>query len=171
MTTRTKFLLTLVAALTLTTGLVWAQPDGGRDHGPGVDDACGPRMMKALDLTEAQAEQIEAFRQDNRTELRGKHKDLMRLQHELRGLMLEDDVDESKVLGLTRKVGEMRTELQVARTAMRLKVREVLTEEQRDKMMMMKHRRGGRGKGDGAGPRPEGDWEGRGRKPHGGRRI
>lgn len=154
MTTRTRFLLTLIAAATLLTGLAAAQPDGERP--------LGPRLMKALDLTEAQAERIEALREDHRDSMKDRRKQMMRLRHELKGLMLEDDVDDAKVLNLTRKVGDMRTEFQVARAEMRLQVREVLTEEQRDRMMAMKHRRGAKGRGD--------DCEdGRGRKGRPGR--
>ena len=180
MTTRTITLWTLIAALTLTAGLAAAQPRGGRGpgcdgDGPGRDGAFGPRMAALLDLSEEQAAAIDALREAHRAATTDQRKTLMRLRNELHGLMLADDVDAQKVLGLTRKVGDLRTELRVARAEMRLKVRELLTDEQRDRMMLHKGRRGargGRGACDGGGRFPGRDDDGRGRGPRGGgRRI
>jgi Spy/CpxP family protein refolding chaperone len=185
MTTRTTTLLTLLAVTVLSAGMAMAQAGYGRgynaDSGRGAgfgfdgDDAFGPRMTQVLDLTEAQNVTITDMREAHFAAVTGKRKNMMRLRNELRGLMLQDDVNEDAVLSLTRKIGDLRTELQMARTEMRLKVRDVLTEEQRDKMMMMKNKRGGRGgRGGfdcGSSPR-NGDQDGRGRGQRGsGRRI
>jgi Spy/CpxP family protein refolding chaperone len=177
MKTRTIVFWTLIAALTLTAGLAAAKPGTGQGNGRFADfdrdfegrGFFGPRMAAALDLTDDQVAAIEALREEHRASLTDKRKDMMRLRNELQGLMLEDDVDEKKVMDLTRKVGDMRTDLKLARTEMRLKVHELLTDEQRDKMMLMKAKHGGP-KG-GKGRRGCGaDCDGRGHRG-GGRRI
>jgi len=187
MTNRTTTLLTLLAVTVLSAGMATAQAgygrgynaDGGRGRGVGfgfdADEAFGPRMAQVLDLTDDQNAVIMDMREAHFAAMSDKRKDVMRLRNERRGLMLADDVNEDAVLSLTRKIGDLRTELQVARTEMRLKVREVLTEEQRDKMMMMRNKRGGRGGRGGRGydcgmGRWDDDQDGRGRRPRGGGR-
>ena len=107
-------------------------------------DARLDRLAEQLDLTDTQKSAIEALRETSREQCRGLRKDLARLQNELQGEMLKDEPSESVVVDLTKRMGAVRTELAVNRAKTRLAVREQLTEEQRDQMMLMdKH--GGRG--------------------------
>jgi len=143
----------------------------GPEQPTGDDDteftggAFGPRfeaLAHRLDLTPEQEEAIVALRQDNQQKAIAVRKQLLRLHNELEGEMLTDEPKEATVVELTKKIGQLRTELQVERARTRLAVREQLTAEQRDKMMMLKatHRgaggRGGHGRHDG-----EGRWAGR----------
>lgn len=136
-------------AIILAAGTAMAQMPGGR--GQGCDDK-GPearleRMAKHLDLTADQQEVIAKIHQDNREQMVELRKDLMRLRNERQGEMLKDDPSQKTVLALTEQMGEVKTKLQLQRMETRLAVRNQLTPEQQDKMMMMKDgKKGGRGK-------------------------
>lgn len=110
------------------------------DVGP---DARLDRLADRLDLTDDQQAAIEALREASRKQCTGLRKDLARLQNELRGEMLKDTPSESVVVGLTERMGALRTDLRVIRVKTRLAVRSQLTDEQRDRMMLM-GKRGGR---------------------------
>ncbi len=83
--------------------------------------------------------------------------------------MLKDDPSEKILVDLTEKMGASRTRLQVNRLQARLAVRKLLTEEQRDQMMLMdgQGRHGRQEAGRGRGGADQGDCDeqrgGRGR--------
>ena len=97
--------------------------------------------------------------QDNQQNAIEVRKQLLRLHNELEGEMLADEPQEATVVELTDKIGQLRTELQVERARTQLAVRELLTPEQRDKMMMLKATHRGAGKHGRHGG--EGRWAGR----------
>ena len=75
-------------------------------------------------------------------------KELMRVKNDIRGEMLEDAPDLGDLRELISRKSDIRAEIEVLRLEGRLAMREVLTEEQRDKMLMVRHgRRGPRGDG------------------------
>ena len=124
--------------------------------------AFGPRfeaLAHRLDLTPQQEEAIVALQQDNQQNAIEVRKQLLRLHNELEGEMLADEPQEATVVELTDKIGQLRTELQVERARTQLAVRELLTPEQRDKMMMLKATHRGAGKHGRHGG--EGRWAGR----------
>jgi len=145
--TRTLIVITMVAALAAT---ALAQPGRApRAGGPGQCEMGHgmrlERMAEVLDLSEAQQTAIADLREKARagaTELR---KELARLRNEKHGEMLKDDPSEKTLVELTEKMGKVRTELQVQRLETRLAVREQLTAEQRDQMLLMGPRHGKRG--------------------------
>lgn len=144
MMTRKLVTLTL-AALLLTAAAVSAQPGRGRgcdDDGPGL---LNKRLAERLDLTDDQKESLEKLREERRDAMGDLRKQMRKLRHELQGQMLEDDPSEDAVVELTRRIGALRTDMQVERAKGRLALREVLTEDQRDELMMMRKRGGGRG--------------------------
>jgi len=182
MHTTTKLTLALVTVALVATAAV-AQPNraprAGGPGGPGGWDADGPgwrleHLAEVLDLTDDQKAAIEKLHEDAREQAVDLRKELARLRNQRQGEMLKDAPAEKTLVELTEKMGEVRTELQVLRLKTRLAVREQLTAEQRDQMLLMgpRHGRGGRhggwGRGcdgpcDGAG---RGDWHG-GRRGHG----
>ncbi|MBU8871035.1 MAG: Spy/CpxP family protein refolding chaperone [Gemmatimonadales bacterium] len=134
-------------------------PQNCLDGGPGFrSEFRMERMAARLDLTEDQVEAITKIREDGRTENLEIQKQTLRLRNELRGEMLKDDPSQKTVLDLNSKLGQLRTERQANRLENRLAVREQLTPEQRDRMLLMgdfgKMGRGGqkgfRGAGRGA---------------------
>ncbi len=164
-TKRLRILITALSMLILLTGAVQAQnktdtkicPAGS---GPGMG---GQRMAECLGLTEEQQTAIADIRSktcDANIELR---KENQRLQNQLEGELLQENPSEKKVLELAAQIDEARAELHANRLKMRLAVRQQLTPEQRDKMLVMRDkfkkgsRRGGhwgqsRGNGRGYGP-------------------
>lgn len=116
------------------------------------------RMAERLNLTVEQREKIADLQTSSREQAVDLRKQMARLQNELRGEMLEDEPDERTVVQLHEKLGEIRTKLQVNRARTRLAIREQLTPEQRDRMMLQRGSWSDRGRGD-AGP---GAYRGRG---------
>jgi hypothetical protein len=134
-------------------------------------------MAARLDLTAEQKEKIEKIRTADEKKLVSLHKEMMLARHDLRGEMMKDDPDASKVKKLAEKLGGIRTNSQIARLESRIAVRKILTPEQRDKMLLAPH--GGPGWGCGVDlddddPRPDRmrlrrfDGQGRGARPGGG---
>ena len=108
------------------------------------------RMAERLGLTQEQTEAITKIRQEGRQENLEIRKEMMRLRNELRGEMLKDDPSQKTVLELNDKLGELRTQRQANRLENRLAVREQLTPQQRDQMLLLgefgkgsRHGRGG----------------------------
>lgn len=176
--TLATLLLTLVAALPAI-----AQPGSGRGgpagdgpRGDGFrDGGFGPRLEKILDLTEEQKEAIGSLREKQRGSALEQRKELMKLRHEIRGLMLEDEPDAGALEKLVRQAGALKTEMQVARTRHRLEVRKLLTDEQRDELLLHRPHRGDGPRGERQGrpgrgcDRPACDGDGPGRHPGRGR--
>lgn len=167
--TNARRLLTLAMALLVAGSLpAWAQHDTlpgdgpavppammddeagfGPGHGPGLD-----RLARRLGLTETQREAVAKIHEAGRARDLPLRKQLRQLRHELQGEMMKDNPSEKAVLALATKLGDLRTQLQAGRLRDRLAVRAQLTDEQRDRFLMMG------GPGGPAGP------DGRGR--HGG---
>jgi len=139
----------------------------GDGFGPGRDG--GPRWERLLDLTDEQKASLEALRESHRSEAVAQRKELAKLRHEIEGLMMEDEPDAGRLEKLIRKAGDLKTEMRVQGVKHRLEMRELLTAEQRDRLLLMKAR-GGEGRRapraggpDGCGPAPACDGHGRGR--------
>ncbi len=124
---------------------------GGRGQGPNIE-----RLAARLDLSDDQVAAIREIHEQGRLQSAELRKELMRLRNEVQGEMMQDDPSQKKVLALNAKMGELRTELRAQRLKNQLAVREELTPEQRDRMLLMReqgnHRRGGRHSGRGHGP-------------------
>ena len=169
---RSLVILSLAVITLLSAGTVLAQGHGGygKGHGAGSgpgfgDGARGPEhrleiLAERLELTEEQIVAIKGIREAGREKNQGLRKELMRLNHDLKGELLKDDPSEKTALDLVKKIGALETEMEAGRLQNRLEVRKQLTPEQRDKMLMMKERfsgsRGRRGDGHMSGPRGRG---------------
>jgi Spy/CpxP family protein refolding chaperone len=137
---------------------------GHRFGGEGFDaEARLEHLTEMLDLTSEQQTQIEAIQTKGRAANQELRKEVLRLENQLEGELLKDEPSQKTVLDLTKKLGGLRTEMQTNRVSNRFAVRELLTPEQRDKMVAM-----GPGHGRGRGHGCAGcDGEGRGGR-HGG---
>lgn len=130
----------------VTTGAGLAMARGHAGPGPGPE-ARLERMAARLDLSAEQQEAIKALHENNRARSLPLRKEMMRLENELKGEMLKDSPSEKAILSLNEKMGQIKTELKANRLKTRLAVREQLTPEQRDKMLMMGEGRRGQGRG------------------------
>jgi Spy/CpxP family protein refolding chaperone len=120
------------------------------------------RMAEFLDLSERQIDQIKELREEDRSQRVSLRKEMLRIRNEIQGEMLEDSPDINRLKKLAARKGEVRTQMEVARLEHRLAMRDILTEEQRDKMFMR------RGHGRRGGFREGGHEFGRGRMGPGG---
>jgi Spy/CpxP family protein refolding chaperone len=178
---KTGVLLMLATLVMVFAAAALAQGPGGRyGHGMGKGSGAGifgPEhrlevLAEKLELTEEQVAAIEGIRESGREKGIELHKEMMRLQNDLEGELLKDEPNEKSALNLVDKIGALRTEIQAQRMKGRLDMRQQLTPEQRDKMLMMSDRfQGGRhGRGGGRGMGPHGDRECDGSGPCRGRR-
>ncbi len=131
-----------------------AQPGSRGFRGPGRGDCPNPmqgRLCDMLDLTEDQQVVIDEIQTQSRAKGLETRKQMVRLQNELQGLMLQDAPDASDVTKLVNSIGDLRTDQRVRRMETRLAVRALLTDEQRDQMITMQGAKGqGRGGRHGA---------------------
>jgi Spy/CpxP family protein refolding chaperone len=170
-----RALAVLAVALLATAALpILAQDDDLAADGPdipgmaaraGADDDTADfepgfraRMARRLELTDAQQDAIAKIFEAGRARDLPLRKQVRLLQHDLQGEMMKDDPSEKTVLALSKQAGDLRSQLQAGRLLDRLAMRKLLTEDQRDKLMMMGGGRGGFG--------PDGP---RGASMHGGR--
>ena len=111
------------------------------------------RMAARLNLTEQQQQVIGELQQKTRLANLEVRKQIERTRHELQGEMLKDKPAERTVVQLTEKLGELQATLKVNRAKLQLAIREQLTPEQRDQMILQQgSRRGGGRRGADAGP-------------------
>ena len=158
---KTRMLAGLLAgALALSAGSAMAAPGqmgpGGKGRrGPGVQ-----RLMKQLDLTEAQQEKMKALRLETAKKGAQIQADLKVATLELRNLMSQDAPSASDVKARLQAVNQARGQMMENRVTMQLAVKKILTPDQRKKMKELRKqgpagRRGkwreGRGR---RGPRP-----------------
>jgi len=141
-------------------------PKGSRGHGFGPEGRLD-FLAEKLDLSAEQVAGIEAIQQAGRDKGLELRKDMMRLRNELEGEMLKDSPSEKTALDLVKQIGQVRIEMESNRLSGRLDMRELLTPEQRDKMLVMGQdfegrRGGGRGRGAGRHGAPECDGSGPG---------
>lgn len=124
---------------------------GGRGEGNRIE-----MLAERLDLSEDQQKKIELIHENSQAERTENRKELMRLRNELQGEMMKDDPSEKTVLGLNEKMGGIKTEMKALGLKTRLAVREELTPEQRDKMLVMGNHGGKGHKGGRRGPEGKG---------------
>jgi Spy/CpxP family protein refolding chaperone len=175
---KTVLMLLSVGALVLTAGPAFAQPDysgdsdgyapqgrGGKGGQRGRRGKMhGQRMekMKAtLGLSDAQAQQIKAIRAGQRAQRKQYRQQIRPLRKQLKALLSAYTVNEAQVLAVHNQLKSIKQLVGEQRFKTRLAVINVLTQEQRVKMMSMKRgkhgqrgkwgRRGGRGRGAGNG--------------------
>lgn len=153
-TRRTLIAAGLGLAIIACAGLALAQGPGtgqgqgmGSKHGTGFGPGHRLEMMAAhLELTDDQKAAIEKIHDDAQARHLETRKEMMRLRNELEGELMKDEPSEKTALELTGRIGDLRTAQQKSRLSTRLAVRQQLTPEQRDKMLMM-HAGGKRGGG------------------------
>ncbi len=170
----TVITLAVVAAILLVASLAAAQGPGdgrfgkrqGQGQGQGMGwDGDGPgmrleRMANRLDLSDDQQEAIAKLQGDARAASLGLRKEMMVLRHAMKGEMMKDEPNKKNVLGIADDLGDLRKQMQVNRLETRLAVRELLTPEQRDKMLFL-----GQGFGQGQGGGQDRGF-GQGRRGH-----
>ncbi|GHA44024.1 CpxP family protein [Photobacterium aphoticum] len=147
--TSLKKTLALVIALPLALGSASAlaygggkhHKDGGK-HGCGMDDR---GMFRALDLTDAQKDEMKTLRKANREAMHSEfaaHRSEMQAQHQkMQQLVLADNFDEAAVRALAETMSEQQIDRRVAMMKQRHAMMQILTPEQKTKYQELKAER------------------------------
>lgn len=150
----TKKLVLAAAALPLMLGTASAYAFGGGDKGDhkGMHGKCGgfdKKVMRQLDLTDAQKEQLKEMREANRAEMKAKHAGnksdkmaQMKAHHEkVQALVLADNFDEAAANDLASQMVEKQTERRVKMMEKKHQMLSVLTPEQKTKYVELQKER------------------------------
>lgn len=143
MKTAMRWMLTVIAALVITTGLVAQGPGGHRGRGFGGPGAgmfggpgggfFGPMLGRHLDLTEAQREQVKAIFEASRADTQAIHEQLKGLHEQIRSAVETGNTAEVEVLASQQ--GELTGKLMAIQAKNMIRVRnEVLTSAQIQKL-------------------------------------
>jgi Spy/CpxP family protein refolding chaperone len=131
-------LVLCVLAIAGTASLASAMPGmmgrGGWDRETSLE-----RLDARLDLTDEQVAAIKKVREERSVECMEYRVELLRIQDEIRGEMLEDnpDIDKLKKLIVSRE--KIRTSMNISRVEGQLAIREILTPEQCDRLLLLRN--------------------------------
>ena len=144
----TKFLLASSCALglaPLAANEAFAQGMGeGMGMRGGMHHRGGPEMMmRGLNLTEQQRDQIFKIHHDSVPAMREQMKQVAKARTELRQVAMADKFDEAKARQAADAQAKALSNMAVMRAQTMNRVRQVLTPEQRQKMDEMRNRHGG----------------------------
>ncbi|MEZ8039926.1 CpxP family protein [Vibrio sp. 1F263] len=143
----TKKLVLVAAALPLMLGTASAFAYGGGDKGDykGMHGKCGgfdKKVMRQLDLTDAQKAELKEMREANRAEMKAKHSGnkadkmaQMKAHHEkVQDLVLADTFDEAAANDLATQMVEKQTERRLTMLKKQHQMMSVLTPEQKTQL-------------------------------------
>lgn len=98
------------------------------------------RQIEELGLDAQTAEAVRAAAQESHEKTQALREELRDARREMHELLGQDEPDEAVVMGQAQRMGDLETELRKARLASMLRIRSLLTPEQRERMMA--HHRG-----------------------------
>ncbi|NOX90690.1 MAG: Spy/CpxP family protein refolding chaperone [Calditrichaeota bacterium] len=127
-----KRILSLVVITLLTVGVLTAQPQPGPQMPPP-----GAPMLKALNLTDEQRDQIADFRLELQKKMVAMRGDLQKLQSEYRLMLIDDKVSEKELQKQLQKIGDLRIKMALERAKNQRKIRSLLTDVQKKKFDAM----------------------------------
>lgn len=152
-----KLISTIMLASFLGLPQAQAQGPGGPGMGMGPDDDGPPmRMLERLNLSDDQRSQIQTLRETNQSEMKAGREAIRAAHAELRTLM-QGEASESDLRTAHAKVQDLMQKQGNERFEQMLKIRAILTPEQRKELGAF---RGDRGRG-----RKDGRGQSRGRGP------
>jgi periplasmic protein CpxP/Spy len=136
MTTRMRTLSTIVAAAIVLGAGIATVAGQGRPGGPGRGPGFGGPLplLRQLDLTDAQRDQIKALTDAQRQQAdQAPGRKMMELQRSLQAALFADTPDHSQIDQLRASISEAEGAALAARIDMQLKIAQILTPEQRQK--------------------------------------
>jgi Spy/CpxP family protein refolding chaperone len=135
MTNQTRtFSAVAVAAIVVMSAISTAsgQPPAGRGQGRGFGPDTPLPMLRELNLTESQREQIKTLMGDQRSDAeQAPGRKLMDLQHQLRIAIFADSPDTAHIDHLRSAIAEAEAAALSTRIDLQLKIAQILTPEQR----------------------------------------
>ncbi|TOD63843.1 CpxP family protein [Vibrio parahaemolyticus] len=147
-----KIFVLAAIVLPLTFGTAGALAFGGQHYHNGPHDECGMGMgmdrgvMRHLNLTQAQQEQLRSLRDTNRAEMRSKyaeHHQARRAEHhaKMQSLLLADTFDEAQATALAKEMVDLHTEYRVRMLERKHQMLSVLTPEQKAEFVKLQNER------------------------------
>lgn len=134
--------LLLAALVSLGTILAFGQQSDGENDGKRMRGHHGKRghfgMMKQLDLTDAQKEQIKAIRQASRESTQSLRENLKANREQLRQVTANGQFNEAQVQAIATQQSGIMAQLLVERTRVKSQIYQILTAEQKAKIEEMK---------------------------------
>lgn len=148
MKVRNKILVALIAAGGIAMAVplaTQARPMGGMDgcehpHAMQGERDGVPRMLKRLDLSDAQKEQIGKLRQQDATALAEKFKVMRDSRAQLRDMRMKGEYDAAKVKTLTEQGAQAMAEMGQLRARQMHEMAQILTPEQRQQVEAKRER-------------------------------
>ncbi len=131
------FVIALFASQSLA---AWGRNGKGRADRPGL----AAMLAKKLDLTQDQIGKIKAGEQEQQKLMAAGGQKIKELGEKLKEELAKETPDKNKVHDLIRQIGTQMTELRIARTDSLLKLKALLTPEQREKFKGLLDKKGGR---------------------------
>jgi Spy/CpxP family protein refolding chaperone len=122
-------------------------PDRRHHHGPPLLDRILERNADQLKLDEATRERIRAIAVEAHGEARPLHDRLRESREEMRRLLGEESPDEAAIMRQAERIGGLETEVQKQRLRTMLKIRALLTAEQRRELVKIHEERRRRWRG------------------------
>lgn len=148
----TKKLVLAVAVLPLALGTASAYAFGGKDGKKGGKGECGGfdrGIMRQLDLTDAQQEQMKEMRQANKEEMKAAFKENFETRYaekqaekaKVQELVLADNFDQAAANELAKSMVEQQTERKVKMLEKQHQMLSILTPEQKAKFVELQGER------------------------------
>jgi Spy/CpxP family protein refolding chaperone len=134
-----------LAAIPMIAGMLLAasaarMPGGQGGMNPGM--LLNPKVSEELGLTSDQQTKIKKIQDDHQEKVLDTKQKIERLDLELKKLFEEDTPQQSKIEAKVREIGTLRTALQIERVNFYFEVRNLLTDEQIEKLGNMHPFRG-----------------------------
>lgn len=134
-----KRIAVAVIALPLMIGSVSVMAYGGKHHGGagmhGGKDMMGKYLLRGVDLTDEQQEQMNTLREQHRATMQASmgefHTQMMAQRQQMHTLMLADNFDEAAVRALAEKMVDQQVERRVAMMQQKHQMLSILTPEQK----------------------------------------
>lgn len=138
----------VAAALIIGGAIVHAQgpPAGFRGRGPGFGGPGSGLMLRGLDLTEAQREQVQQLSRQNREQLRGLMDRLRAAQEARRQAVEAVPFNEPQIRAAMKELAETETDLAVAQARLQNDIHALLTAEQQQRLQELRADRQARAK-------------------------
>ncbi|MDF2154753.1 CpxP family protein [Vibrio sp. CAU 1672] len=144
-----KKLVLATVALPLMLGTASAYAFGGKGHHFGPGEECGRGMerglMRQLDLTDAQREQLQDLRSAHRAEMREQFaagQGQRQAHHNrMQALMLADNFDQAEANALAQEMVDIQTERRVKMLERRHQMLSILTPEQKARFVELQNER------------------------------
>jgi Spy/CpxP family protein refolding chaperone len=158
-----KVTLAALAALLVLGGVgaayAWG-PGWGKMNVPWAygEAPCHPGAID-LDLSEEQAKKLQDLKLEVQKEMLDVKSSLKAKALELQTLLLSKEPDQAKVSSLLEEIGQIRTDMQKKAVDYQIEMREILTEEQWNKLSSCRYFGGGAGRGRQFGSGYRGMWD------------